>query len=97
MGPSGPEVRPEEGGALRHYRQCNPRPNRHVKTIINTYFVVGTTAHPHNFVTRCATITSHACVEAFLHSGGSEVIGSKGMVARRAAGDPSGLTHMQPI
>jgi hypothetical protein len=52
VGPSGRKTRPTEGGVLRHYKQCNKEPNYHVKTIINAFFVAGTTAHPHNFATR---------------------------------------------
>jgi hypothetical protein len=56
MGPSGHEVRPREGGVLRHYRQCSPKANRHVKTIVNTFYVDKITGHPHNFFYRCAAV-----------------------------------------
>ena len=54
VGPSGRETRPEGGGVLRHYDQCAPEPTDRFKTIVNTWWLEGTSQHPHNCVFRCA-------------------------------------------
>jgi hypothetical protein len=59
VGPSGREVRPRRGGVLAAYTMCIPMPDRHVKTIANTYYLEGTSVHPHNFHFRCARKCSH--------------------------------------
>lgn len=48
-GPSGIKKRPKEGGVMSHYTQCVSKPDRHVKTIANTWFLEGVANHPHNF------------------------------------------------
>ena len=53
MGPSGRETRPSEGGVLASYTQCVTQPDRHLKTIANTFFIDGTALHPHNMEFRC--------------------------------------------
>lgn len=53
VGPSGRRDRPDAGGVLRAYDRCSRRPRTNVKTIANTYFLAGTSDHPHGFFYRC--------------------------------------------
>ena len=63
VGPGHRGVRPKEGGVLASYTQCLPEPDRHVKTIANTYYLDGVAVHPHNFHFRCATASYYlSCV-----------------------------------
>ena len=50
FGASGRQERPPGGGALRWYSQCTPKPNPHIKTIVNTNHVEPAQRwpHPHN-------------------------------------------------
>jgi hypothetical protein len=48
VGPSGRAARPAAGGMLKSYDMCIPKPDGHVKTIANTYFLDGIAMHPHN-------------------------------------------------
>jgi Glycosyltransferase family 92 len=54
VGPSGRTNRPPRGGVMPYYTQCVPDPDRHIKTIANTWFLDGVALHPHNFHFRCA-------------------------------------------
>lgn len=49
VGPSLRKRRPEAGGVLNFYKRCVPVPDRHIKTIANTWFLDGVALHPHNF------------------------------------------------
>lgn len=49
MGPNGHAARPATGGVLPYYTMCSAEADRHVKTIVNTYFLEGLEIHPHNF------------------------------------------------
>lgn len=67
VGPSDREERPPHGGALRHYDRCKAFPHEHVKTIVNSYFVLDV-LHPHNqryryavFYCACSQPTSLHC------------------------------------
>jgi hypothetical protein len=53
VGPNGHARRLATGGVLPYYTMCSASPDRHIKTIVNTYFLEGVTVHPHNFVYRC--------------------------------------------
>lgn len=54
MGSSGRSKRPQRGGVLRLYRQCNPHASPTIKTIANTYFLANIAPHSHNLEFRCA-------------------------------------------
>jgi Glycosyl transferase family 2 len=56
VGPSGRQKRAAGGGVLRQYTQCVPKPDGHVKSIVNTWFLDGVAVHPHNFHYRCAPV-----------------------------------------
>ena len=60
VGPSHRDHRAPEGGALRHYRECNKRPNAVFKSIANTWFLANTCGSPHTFEYRCAPRASLA-------------------------------------
>lgn len=49
VGPDGHAARPATGGVLPYYTLCSAEADRHVKTIVNTYFLEGLEIHPHNF------------------------------------------------
>lgn len=55
VGPDGRTTRPDTGGVLPYYTMCSEEADRHVKTIVNTYFLEGVDIHPHNFRYRCVT------------------------------------------
>ena len=53
VGPSGRKTRPPGGGVLQHYNQCVPDADKHIKSIVNTFYLDGVAVHPHNFHYRC--------------------------------------------
>lgn len=54
FGSNGRMSRPPEGGTLRWYTQCNPKPNAHVKVIANTCCVANLPMPtPHNVYYKC--------------------------------------------
>lgn len=55
FGASGRRTRPAGGGMLQHYTQCGGEPRTTVKTIANTYHILGAARHAHNVHYRCAT------------------------------------------
>lgn len=54
FGASGRRTRPAGGGMLQHYTQCGGEPRTTVKTIANTYHILGAALHAHNVHYRCA-------------------------------------------
>lgn len=56
VGPSGREERPASGGVLPYYGQCQPSPERFIKSVVNAFYVDDVTMHPHNFECRCARV-----------------------------------------
>ena len=66
VGPDGHAARPATGGVLPYYTMCSAEPDRHVKTIVNTFFLEGMEIHPHNFhyrfVPGCTTVLAHAAM-----------------------------------
>jgi hypothetical protein len=55
VGPSGQRQRPAGGGVIKAYTQCIAQPDKHIKSIVNTWFLDGVSVHPHNFHYRCVT------------------------------------------
>lgn len=61
FGPSGREERPETGGVLRYYTQCDPQPESFFKVVANTFYVDYAGRHPHNVMYKCApALCAHA-------------------------------------
>lgn len=58
VGPSHQENRPQEGGVLRAYRECQLQPSPVVKSIANTFMLANMASNPHTFEYRCAFITT---------------------------------------
>ena len=58
VGPSHQESRPQEGGVLRNYRECQTQPSVVVKSIVNTYHLANMASNPHTFEYRCGLCLS---------------------------------------
>lgn len=58
VGPSHQETRPQEGGVLRAYRECQTQPSNVVKSIVNTFFLANMASNPHTFEYRCEVLPS---------------------------------------
>lgn len=58
VGPSHQESRPQEGGVLRNYRECQTQPSNVVKSIVNTYHLANMASNPHTFEYRCGLCAS---------------------------------------
>jgi hypothetical protein len=59
VGPSGWLKRPRLGGVLTAYKRCIPAPDRHAKTIADSFFLDGIATHPHDFHFRCDGFPQH--------------------------------------
>jgi len=77
VGPSGRETRAPTGGVLRDYTLCVREPTERVKTIVNTWFLAGTSVHPHNHAYRCVPcaqpappLAAHLCAPQKWLAGG---------------------------
>lgn len=68
VGPDGHATRPETGGVLPYYTMCSEEADRHIKTIVNTYFLDGVEIHPHNFHYMCVFLCDHSCPCAIFFS-----------------------------
>ena len=60
VGPSHQASRPGEGGVLRAYRECQSRPAKVVKSIVNTFLLANMASNPHTFEYRYALSPSQS-------------------------------------